>query len=96
MVSFLLAAAIVSSIVHAIPTSSGWGPSGGRDGTPTVTIKNGTITGVHSSTYNQDLFLGIPFAQAPVDELRFRIPQSISTKFKGGVNIYSQGAPASY
>ena len=32
-------------------------------GTPTVTVKNGTIAGVHSSTYNEDYFLGIPYAQ---------------------------------
>lgn len=27
-------------------------------GAPTVNVKNGTISGVHSSTYNQDFFLG--------------------------------------
>jgi carboxylesterase type B len=35
-------------------------------------VKNGTISGVHSSTYNEDYFLGIPYAQPPVNGLRFQ------------------------
>lgn len=57
--------------------------TGASSGTPTVTVKNGTIAGSHSSTYNQDFFLGVPFAQPPVNELRFRNPQSINTSFDG-------------
>lgn len=49
--------------------------------TPTVAITNGSISGLHLETYNQDLFLGIPFAQPPIGELRFRNPQSINTSF---------------
>ncbi|KAK5164953.1 uncharacterized protein LTR77_009618 [Saxophila tyrrhenica] len=50
-------------------------------GAPTVTVKNGTISGVHSNTYDQDYFLGIPYAQPPVNELRFRNPQSLNTTY---------------
>ena len=42
-------------------------------GAPTVSVKNGTISGVHSSTYNEDYFLGIPYAQPPVNGLRFKV-----------------------
>ena len=51
--------------------------------TPTVRVKNGTITGVHSSSYNQDFFLGVPFAQPPLGDLRFRQAQSLNATWKG-------------
>jgi carboxylesterase type B len=50
---------------------------------PVVTIKNGTVQGRHSSQWNQDFFLGIPYAQPPLGDLRFRWPQSINTSFDG-------------
>lgn len=49
---------------------------------PIVTVKNGTISGVYSSTYDEDYFLGIPFAQPPLNDFRFRNPQSINSTFK--------------
>lgn len=50
---------------------------------PTATVKNGTYTGLHSITYNQDYFLGVPFAQPPVGDLRFRVPQSLNSSWVG-------------
>lgn len=50
---------------------------------PAATIKNGSFTGLHNPTYNQDLFLGIPFAQPPLGELRFHIPVSLNTTWQG-------------
>jgi len=32
-------------------------------GDPVVTVKNGSYYGIHIPTYNQDAFLGIPYAQ---------------------------------
>lgn len=51
--------------------------------TPTVRVRNGTIAGIHSSTYKQDFFLGIAFAQPPIGDLRFRQPQSLNTSWEG-------------
>ncbi|KAH7371642.1 Alpha/Beta hydrolase protein [Pyrenochaeta sp. MPI-SDFR-AT-0127] len=44
---------------------------------PRVSLKNGTVEGYHIPSYNQDAFLGIPFAEAPTGELRFRTPQAL-------------------
>lgn len=47
-------------------------------GAPTVNVKNGTYTGIHNPTYNEDFFLGIPFAQAPIGDLRLQLPQALT------------------
>lgn len=48
---------------------------------PVVTILNGSYAGIHNQHFNQDFFLGIPFAQPPILDLRLRIPQSLNTSF---------------
>ncbi|RDW91722.1 hypothetical protein BP5796_02887 [Coleophoma crateriformis] len=53
---------------------------------PTVTVKNGTYVGRHNAAYAQDLFLGMPFAQPPVGDLRFRAPVSLNSSFHGVKN----------
>lgn len=45
---------------------------------PTAHVKNGTYVGVHAADYNQDYFLGIPYAQPPVGSLRFRNPVGLN------------------
>lgn len=45
---------------------------------PTAHVKNGSYVGVHSDIYNQDFFLGVPFAQPPVGDLRYRAPASLN------------------
>ncbi|KAJ8533455.1 hypothetical protein ON010_g13799 [Phytophthora cinnamomi] len=53
---------------------------------PTVTIKNGSYYGVYQDTYNQDLFLGMPYAQPPVGDLRFRNPEPLNTTWTDSKN----------
>jgi carboxylesterase type B len=72
-----IAALIWAGSVLAVPTT------GSDNQTPTVTVKNGTYAGVHSVEYNQDFFLGVPFAQPPVGNFRFRAPQSLNSSWKG-------------
>lgn len=51
---------------------------------PTASVKNGTYVGRYlSQGWDQDLFLGIPYAQPPVGDLRFRWPQSLNSSFEG-------------
>lgn len=64
----------VWAVAQAAPTSQS---------APTVQTRNGTYTGVHSSEYNQDYFLGIPYAQQPVGNLRFTVPQSLNESWDG-------------
>ncbi|KAF3916424.1 Cholinesterase [Orbilia brochopaga] len=49
---------------------------------PTVTIRNGTVRGFHSDVWQQDYFLGIPYAQPPTGNNRFNLPQPIKTKWQ--------------
>ena len=63
---------------------------------PQVTILNGTYEGVHLSTFNQDAFLGIPYAQNAGGQNRYRIPQSLNetwTDTRSAKN-YSDACPS--
>ncbi|KZT55556.1 alpha/beta-hydrolase [Calocera cornea HHB12733] len=62
---------------------------------PTVTIKNGTYTGVNLDSFGQQMFLGMPFAQPPVGDLRLRAPLSLNTSWEGTRNAtaYSDICP---
>ncbi|OJJ52378.1 hypothetical protein ASPSYDRAFT_1169784 [Aspergillus sydowii CBS 593.65] len=53
---------------------------------PEVTVENGTYVGIHNSHYNVDYFLGIPFAQPPVGDLRLAPPAPLNLSFSGTRN----------
>ena len=48
---------------------------------PTVTIKNGTYAGQYNAFYGEDYFLGMPYAQPPLGELRLNNPRPLNTSF---------------
>ncbi|KAF2032342.1 carboxylesterase family protein-like protein [Setomelanomma holmii] len=48
---------------------------------PTAKVKNGTYGGLYSAEYDQDYFLGIPYAQPPVGSLRFRDPVGMNSSW---------------
>jgi acetylcholinesterase len=50
---------------------------------PTAQVKNGTYVGRYSVEYNQDFFLGMPYAQPPIGGLRFRQAQSLNDTWQG-------------
>ena len=50
---------------------------------PNATTVNGTYVGAYNAEYNQDFFLGMPYAQPPLGELRFANPRSLNDSFDG-------------
>ncbi|EXJ83394.1 hypothetical protein A1O1_07016 [Capronia coronata CBS 617.96] len=80
LTSRLLSGLLASGFV-AFASSHWTGPT--APPAPTATLSNGTYQGVHSIYYDQDWFLGMPFAQPPVGELRLAPPAPLNTSFDG-------------
>lgn len=72
---------ILSAFSLLLLSTSGLGANA-RAQPPTVTVENGSLIGSHNQHYDQDFFLGIPYAQAPVGELRFRQPKPVNESWQ--------------
>ena len=70
-------------------------PPGPIDKAPHAHVVNGTYYGLHSEQYDQDFFLGIPFAQPPVGELRLQLPSSLNATWQKARNA-TEYSPACY
>lgn len=82
--TFLLALLNFSATAYALPnivTSTA----------PIVETLNGSYYGIHNDAYNQDFFLGVPFAQPPLNELRLRPPVSLNFTWSGLRNATEYG-----
>ena len=62
-----------------------------RSSAPSVTVTNGTLVGRYVPEWQQDQFLGIPYAIPPVGPLRFAWPQSLNSSFIGTRNATQYG-----
>lgn len=62
---------------------------------PTATVLNGTYEGLFVPTFDQDVFLGIPYAQDTSGANRFRIPQALNKTWTGyrDAKNYSHACP---
>lgn len=79
---FLSSRSIIPILVynyHFITAS----PIIGVSNSPVAITRNGTYVGLYSPEYNQDFFLGVPYAQTPVGNLRFSQPRSLNTSWSG-------------
>ncbi|EPS43629.1 hypothetical protein H072_2399 [Dactylellina haptotyla CBS 200.50] len=74
MLKIFATLSLISTIVSATPTP----PSA-----PLVTIRNGTVRGLHSDVWGQDFFLGIPYSQPANGNNRFDYAKPITTKWVG-------------
>lgn len=61
--------------------------------TATVQISNGIIQGTQCNTSNAIAFLGIPYAQPPVGNLRFSPPRAYNATYAGGTLQATTSAP---
>ncbi|KIV99395.1 uncharacterized protein PV09_08938 [Verruconis gallopava] len=77
MISF---AALVLCLCPALVSCNSYRRSSSA---PTAQTKNGTYQGVYSPEYDQDFFLGMPYVQPPVGDLRFRNPVPLNDSWTG-------------
>lgn len=77
-VGFPLLAALLALFLPFLSLAS---PS--RPTTPTARVLNGTLSGIVLPDYSAEAFLGIPFAQPPIKDLRFRHPQPSTLSWEG-------------
>ena len=74
-----VALGLLASVSVAVPLAgNGYDASAAA---PVAQVKNGSYTGVHSPEYNQDFFLGMPYAQPPIGDLRFKPPVSLNASW---------------
>lgn len=59
------------------------------DTVPVVTLANGTYTGVYNAQYDQDFFLGLPYSQPPIGDLRLRTPVGLNKTWEGAKSAVS-------
>ncbi|KAI1107654.1 alpha/beta-hydrolase [Jackrogersella minutella] len=65
---------------------------------PVVSVRNGSYEGLYLPAFDQDIFLGIPYAQDTGGINRFRVPQSLNETWNETreVKAYGPGCPDYY
>lgn len=80
VVAWLLAWTIVcAAAVLAYPSPQSR-IAGGEDRSPSDQVQEGPVTGVLNDERTVEVFAGIPYAQAPVGDLRWRAPRPLEPR----------------
>lgn len=58
---------------------------------PVAVVSNGSLSGFHDTIWHQDYFLGIPYAQPPVGNLRFAVPQPLNQSWTAARSVEEYG-----
>ncbi|EIN05235.1 alpha/beta-hydrolase [Punctularia strigosozonata HHB-11173 SS5] len=75
---------MLTRLLSTLTLLVGFGVAASPPSVPTVTVKNGTYTGLSLPSFRQELFLGMPYAQQPVPPgLRLRAPLSLNASWTG-------------
>jgi carboxylesterase type B len=69
---------LLAPCTATLTTTASPAPTAASAQGPTVSVLNGSYAGLHLPTYNQDIFLGIPYAQDTSGINRFRVPQYLN------------------
>ncbi|EST09801.1 Carboxylesterase, type B [Kalmanozyma brasiliensis GHG001] len=73
--NLVAAAAAAVGLVSALPSVAP--QPRGADCQPTVKLHQGTVRGIVDANYGLEQFFGIPYAKAPINNLRFAKPQPV-------------------
>jgi len=90
MLSPLFATFVLSAILGAFAALNASPVVAARAAAPTVTAAGGKFVGTPGDIYPVDKYLGIPFAEPPVGNLRFRLPVGRNT-YSGTVDATKYG-----
>ena len=74
---------LVTALLLTLSLASSFYTSDCPSQVPTARTLNGTYAGTYLLGFDQELFVGIPYAQPPVSGLRYRPPQALNTTWTG-------------
>ena len=81
------------SIFHSLLLAGSVGLAAATN--PVVRVLNGSYEGLHLPSFQQDVFLGVPYAQDTGGANRFRVPQALEETWSGvrEAKVYAPACP---